>query len=119
MVELTLNRITLLKVGTGHATVTRFLVSAFYLILSLEFLIHLLTSKASLTTSCYSPFQLKRRVVSIDGYIDVPPNNEQELLQAVAAQPVSVGICGSERGFQLYSGVGASIKFHHILLNSR
>ncbi|XP_027182057.1 zingipain-2-like, partial [Coffea eugenioides] len=48
--------------------------------------------------------KLKRRVVSIDGYIDVPPNNEQELLQAVAAQPVSVGICGSERGFQLYSG---------------
>ncbi|CDP07460.1 unnamed protein product [Coffea canephora] len=48
--------------------------------------------------------KLKRRVVSIDGYIDVPANNEQELLQAVAAQPVSVGICGSERGFQLYSG---------------
>lgn len=48
--------------------------------------------------------KLKRRVVSIDGYVDVPPNNEQELQQAVATQPVSVGICGSERAFQLYSG---------------
>ncbi|CAO2834682.1 unnamed protein product [Amaranthus hypochondriacus] len=47
--------------------------------------------------------KLARRVVTIDGYADVPPNNEKELLKAVAAQPVSVGICGSEKGFQLYS----------------
>ncbi|MQL90653.1 hypothetical protein Taro_023247, partial [Colocasia esculenta] len=47
--------------------------------------------------------KLSRRVVSIDGYTDVPANNEQLLLQAVAKQPVSVGICGSERQFQLYS----------------
>ncbi|XP_059459849.1 zingipain-2 [Corylus avellana] len=47
--------------------------------------------------------RLKRRVVTIDGYTDVPPNNEKQLLQAVAVQPVSVGICGSERAFQLYS----------------
>ncbi|KAB1203771.1 Cysteine proteinase COT44 [Morella rubra] len=47
--------------------------------------------------------KLKRRVVTIDGYTDVPSNNEQQLLQAVAMQPVSVGICGSEREFQLYS----------------
>ncbi|KAK1554519.1 hypothetical protein Q3G72_013438 [Acer saccharum] len=46
---------------------------------------------------------LKRRVVTIDGYKDVPANNEKLLLQAVAAQPVSVGICGSERAFQFYS----------------
>lgn len=44
-------------------------------------------------------------MVTIDGYADVPPNNEKELLKAVAAQPVSVGICGSEKGFQLYSKV--------------
>ncbi|CAL9075362.1 unnamed protein product [Musa acuminata var. zebrina] len=47
--------------------------------------------------------KLKRRVVTIDGYKDVPANNEKLLLQAVAQQPVSVGICGSERAFQLYS----------------
>ncbi|XP_038885598.1 zingipain-2 [Benincasa hispida] len=47
--------------------------------------------------------KLKRNAVTIDGYTDIPPNNEGKLLQAVAAQPVSVGICGSERAFQLYS----------------
>ncbi|KDP38570.1 hypothetical protein JCGZ_04495 [Jatropha curcas] len=47
--------------------------------------------------------KLKRHVVTIDGYVDVPQNNEKELLKAVANQPVSVGICGSERAFQLYS----------------
>lgn len=47
--------------------------------------------------------KLKRHSVTIDGYIDVPPNDEKQLLKAVAAQPVSVGICGSEREFQLYS----------------
>jgi hypothetical protein len=48
---------------------------------------------------------MKRRVVTIDKYVDVPENNEKQLLQAVAAQPVSVGICGSERAFQMYSKV--------------
>ncbi|KAF2310031.1 hypothetical protein GH714_006250 [Hevea brasiliensis] len=47
--------------------------------------------------------KLRRRVVTIDGYTDVPQNNEKALLEAVANQPVSVGICGSERAFQLYS----------------
>ncbi|KAA0065198.1 zingipain-2 [Cucumis melo var. makuwa] len=47
--------------------------------------------------------KLQRNVVTIDGYTDIPPNDEGKLLQAVAAQPVSVGICGSERAFQLYS----------------
>ncbi|XP_021759886.1 ervatamin-B-like [Chenopodium quinoa] len=47
--------------------------------------------------------KLARHVVTIDGYADVPPNNEKELQKAVAVQPVSVGICGSERAFQLYS----------------
>ncbi|KAJ9567178.1 hypothetical protein OSB04_003144 [Centaurea solstitialis] len=44
-----------------------------------------------------------KKVVTIDGYNDVPENNEDLLLQAVATQPVSVGICGSERVFQSYS----------------
>ncbi|WVZ99180.1 hypothetical protein U9M48_044513 [Paspalum notatum var. saurae] len=47
--------------------------------------------------------KLKKRVVTIDGYSDVPSNKEDLLLQAVAQQPVSVGICGSSREFQLYS----------------
>ncbi|KAF7817606.1 low-temperature-induced cysteine proteinase [Senna tora] len=47
--------------------------------------------------------KLRRHVVTIDGYADVPENNEKQLLKAVASQPVSVGICGSERAFQLYS----------------
>lgn len=47
--------------------------------------------------------KLKRRVVTIDGYTDVSSTNEKLLLQAVATQPVSVGICGSEREFQMYS----------------
>lgn len=49
--------------------------------------------------------QLNRHVVTIDGYVDVRENDEERLLEAVAAQPVSVGICGSERNFQLYSKV--------------
>ncbi|KAJ0570909.1 putative zingipain [Helianthus annuus] len=49
--------------------------------------------------------KLKTHVVTIDGYNDVPENKEDQLLQAVATQPVSVGICGSERAFQLYSTV--------------
>ncbi|KAF8406484.1 hypothetical protein HHK36_008573 [Tetracentron sinense] len=47
--------------------------------------------------------KLKRHVVTIDSYTDVPPSNEKQLLQAVVSQPVSVGICGSDRAFQLYS----------------
>ncbi|XP_051149901.1 zingipain-2 [Andrographis paniculata] len=47
--------------------------------------------------------KLERRIVSIDGYTDLPLWNEKKLLQAAAAQPVSVGICGSDSAFQLYS----------------
>ncbi|KVI02702.1 Cysteine peptidase, asparagine active site-containing protein [Cynara cardunculus var. scolymus] len=45
----------------------------------------------------------KAKVVSIDGYEDVPPMNEKALMKAVAHQPVSVGIEASGLGFQLYS----------------
>lgn len=55
-----------------------------------------------------SNLQLTRHVVTIDGYTDVPASNEKKLLKAVASQPVSVGICGSDRAFQLYSKVGSS-----------
>ncbi|CAA2990884.1 cysteine ase RD21A-like [Olea europaea subsp. europaea] len=46
------------------------------------------------------------RVVSIDGYEDVPENDEQSLRKALANQPVSVAIEAGGRAFQLYqSGV--------------
>ncbi|KAL6295639.1 hypothetical protein ACE6H2_003781 [Prunus campanulata] len=49
------------------------------------------------------PSVLKRNAVTIDDYTDVPSNDEEQLLQAVASQPVSVGISGSDMAFQLYS----------------
>ena len=55
-------------------------------------------------------FQVNRHVVTIDDYIDIPANNERALLQAVVGQPVSVGISGGERAFQLYSGVSVDAK---------
>lgn len=55
--------------------------------------------------SLSSVLQLKKHVVTIDSYAGVKSNDEKALLEAVAAQPVSVGICGSERAFQLYSSV--------------
>lgn len=57
--------------------------------------------------------QLKTHVVTIDGYADVAENDEKKLLQAVATQPVSVGISGSERAFQLYSKVWSSSHFQY------
>ncbi|KAM3381219.1 vignain [Capsicum galapagoense] len=42
-------------------------------------------------------------VVSIDGHEDVPPNDEDALLKAVANQPVSVAIDASGSDFQFYS----------------
>ncbi|WVZ87624.1 hypothetical protein U9M48_034233 [Paspalum notatum var. saurae] len=47
-----------------------------------------------------------RRVVSIDGFEDVPRNDEKSLQKAVAHQPVTVAIEAGAREFQLYeSGV--------------
>lgn len=58
-----------------------------------------------------STLQLQRRVVTIDGYTDIPQNDEDKLLKAVATQPVSVGICGSARAFQSYSKVSSTSEF--------
>ncbi|KAL9268336.1 Cysteine proteinase mucunain-like protein [Drosera capensis] len=50
--------------------------------------------------------RMNKRVVSIDGYEDVPSYNERALKKAVAHQPVSVAIEASGRALQLYeSGV--------------
>ncbi|KAL2924920.1 Cysteine protease XCP1 [Bienertia sinuspersici] len=43
-------------------------------------------------------------VVTINGYRDVPRNDEASLLKALTHQPVSVGIEASGRDFQFYSG---------------
>ncbi|CAI9753333.1 unnamed protein product [Fraxinus pennsylvanica] len=43
-------------------------------------------------------------VVTISGYHDVPRNDEQSLLKALANQPVSLAIEASGRDFQFYKG---------------
>lgn len=53
---------------------------------------------------CYN-MQKNAKVVSIDGYEDVPENNEKALQKAVANQPVSVAIEAGGRDFQLYESV--------------
>mmetsp|Transcript_1202 Transcript_1202/g.1757 ORF Transcript_1202/g.1757 Transcript_1202/m.1757 type:complete len:481 (-) Transcript_1202:1112-2554(-) len=48
--------------------------------------------------------KMNTRVVTIDGYQDVPLNNEIALKKAVANQPVSVAIEADTKSFQLYGG---------------
>ena len=48
---------------------------------------------------------MKKRVVSIDDYESVPANDEKSLKRAVANQPVSTGVEGYGRAFQLYESV--------------
>ncbi|CAE5967840.1 unnamed protein product [Arabidopsis arenosa] len=55
---------------------------------------------------CNTDKNNKSRVVTIDGYEDVPRDDEKSLKKAVAHQPVSVAIEASSQAFQLYkSGV--------------
>ena len=49
--------------------------------------------------------QKNARVVSIDGYEDVPVNDEKALQKAAANQVVAVAIEGGGRSFQLYQSV--------------
>jgi hypothetical protein len=49
--------------------------------------------------------QKNAKVVTIDGYEDVPAYNENALKKAVAHQPVSVAIEASGRALQLYQSV--------------
>ncbi|KAA8521004.1 hypothetical protein F0562_011708 [Nyssa sinensis] len=50
-------------------------------------------------------YKKNAKVVTIDGYEDVPQNNEKVLQTAVANQVVSVAIEGGGRGFQFYDSV--------------
>ena len=49
-------------------------------------------------------FRRHRRAVAIDGFKDVPTNDEDSLMKAVSQQPVSVAIEADHQSFQLYAG---------------
>ncbi|WP_075218287.1 C1 family peptidase [Mongoliimonas terrestris] len=53
--------------------------------------------------------QKNAKVVSIDGYEDVPLYNEKALKKAAANQPISVAIEGGGMDFQLYESVSTSV----------
>ncbi|KAI3948636.1 hypothetical protein MKW98_027702 [Papaver atlanticum] len=55
-----------------------------------------------LTGSCNTK-KADTHAASINGYEDVPANNEASLLKAVSKQPVSVAIDASGQDFQFYS----------------
>ena len=65
--------------------------------------------------------QKNARVVTIDGYEDVPQNDEKSLKKAVANQPVSVAIEAGGRDFQLYQSVSTAphLTNHFYALASR
>ncbi|XP_062176516.1 cysteine protease XCP1-like [Alnus glutinosa] len=46
----------------------------------------------------------EKELVTISGYQDVPENDEESLLKALAQQPLSVAIEASNKDFQFYSG---------------
>lgn len=58
--------------------------------------------------------QEKAHAVTIDGYEDVPANDESALQKAVAGQPVSVAIDASGNDFQFYSEVRDPIQLRAI-----
>lgn len=49
--------------------------------------------------------QKNSHVVTIDGFEDVPVNDEKALQKAVSNQPISVAIEAGGRAFQLYKSV--------------
>lgn len=53
--------------------------------------------------------------VSIDGYVDVPANNESALMKAAAQQPVSVAIEAGGVEFQFYLNVGILLYNHNTM----
>lgn len=77
-----------------------------------SFLFSLISNRRLTLCPFKNTFQLKKVAVTIDGYTDIPPKDEQRLLKAVAKQPVSVGICGSDNAIQFYSKVGLTIQIY-------
>ncbi|TXG51884.1 hypothetical protein EZV62_021053 [Acer yangbiense] len=59
---------------------------------------------SQLTQRTIFELQEESEIVTISGYHDVPLNNEQSLMKALANQPLSVAIDASGRDFQFYSG---------------
>lgn len=53
----------------------------------------------------FEQLQKNAKVVTINGYEDVPANNENAMKKAVASQPVSVAIEAGGRDFQHYKSV--------------
>lgn len=109
--ESTLRKIILIKNVMAPARKIRYLSLCFYLPTCVASLIFDITSVTYISSVL---LQLKTRVVTIDSYAGVKSNDEKALLEAVAAQPVSVGICGSERAFQLYSKVTDTPKLYSL-----
>ncbi|GAU40406.1 hypothetical protein TSUD_136530, partial [Trifolium subterraneum] len=79
----------------------------------MEYAFEYIKQKGGLTTESYYPYEAndgscdatKENVpaVSIDGHENVPANDEDALLKAVANQPVSVAIDAGGSDFQFYS----------------
>uniref|UniRef100_A0A2C9VJ84 Cysteine proteinase n=1 Tax=Manihot esculenta TaxID=3983 RepID=A0A2C9VJ84_MANES len=57
------------------------------------------------TDNLCDPNRKNAKVVTINGYEDVPENDENSLKKAVAHQPVSIAIEAGGRAFQLYQSV--------------
>lgn len=55
--------------------------------------------------TCDIVLQMNAPAVTIDGYENVPENDEDALMKAVANQPVSVAIDAGGSDFQFYSEV--------------
>ena len=77
--------------------------SIYYLGTSIRFKV-VLNSNYNLVL-CVGLLQKNTKVVSIDGYEDVPPFDENALKKAVAHQPVSVAIEAGGMALQLYDSV--------------
>jgi hypothetical protein len=55
--------------------------------------------------------QKNAQFVKIDGYERVPANDELALKKAIANQPISVAVDGSDENFEFYESVSFFINF--------
>lgn len=66
----------------------------------------------------FKNMQKNAHVVTIDGYENVPTNDEKSLQKAVANQPVTVAIEATGKAFQLYQSVGLISHYNLLYLIS-